>query len=261
MRKLYFIAALAMATLTASAQQVLNLSTQMGTQLDRYDGRECQVNVNRYLFTGWNTIALPFSMSQEQVNETFGNDCRLEQLVGAEEQSGIVTLYFQECKSGGIQANTPYILRYSGENGYCRIKTTTTVAKAEAALCFPVKGSTDLVTMAGAANHINQPGLYGVLAIDNGDARFVAVDETKSGFYATRCFIQLASGNSKQLITRHLAAGETTSIDAALGNCDARADVYTLSGIRVATNATAADINRLQPGVYVINGQKIAVKR
>ena len=63
MKKFYLIAIMAALTMTASAQQKLNISTYSGTDLARYDGVECNVSMNRYLFNGWNTIALPFDMT------------------------------------------------------------------------------------------------------------------------------------------------------------------------------------------------------
>ena len=67
MKKFYLIAIMAVATLTASAQQILNISTYSGTNLQKYDGTECKVNVNRYVFTGWNTIAMPFEMTEAEL--------------------------------------------------------------------------------------------------------------------------------------------------------------------------------------------------
>lgn len=259
MKKLFIAAALAVSTLSLQAQQVLNLSTVGGTKLERYDGNECKVNVDRYLFNGWNTLALPFDVSESELNEAYGPDCRLERLVGAEEEAGVVTLYFQDCKAQGVVANTPYILYYTGQNGVRRLAKTAVITNGEPTLSLDVRGSGERVTMAGARQVVKGEGLYGVLAVDNADARFVAVDNTKGGFHATRCYVELTSGNTKTLRTRHLAAGETTAIAAALSTGE-RADVYTLSGIRVATNASAADISRLQPGIYVVNGQKVAVK-
>ena len=84
MKKFYLIAAMVLMTLAASAQQTLNISTYNGTNLARYDGQEYNVVVNRYMFTGWNTIALPFSVTEDELNEAFGSDCQLEKLVAVE---------------------------------------------------------------------------------------------------------------------------------------------------------------------------------
>ncbi len=258
MKKFYLIAIMAALTLTASAQQKLNISTYAGTDLARYDGVECNVNMNRYMFNGWNTIALPFDMTEAELNETFGADCQLEKLVAAENEGASVKLYFQDCKAGGIKANTPYILHYTGENANKNISKLAVVADEKAAITLTTKNG-ETVTMASARKHIDGIGFYGVLAADNSEAQFVAVDGSKSGFYASRCYIKLASGNDAQLSTIHIGAGEVASIAAIAASAE-KVDVYNVSGMRVAKGIKASDLNKMQPGIYVVNGQKVLVK-
>lgn len=259
MKKIYLIMAFAISALAVSAQQVLTLSTTNGSNIDRYDGQVCKVNMNRYVFNGWNTISLPFALTESELNEAFGSDCKLERLVGAEEVGGIVSLFFQDCKAGGIEANVPYLLYYTGENGSKRISKETLVSKGESTLGFAVKGGSEYVEMGGAQKILKGTGLYGILAVDNAEAKFVAVDDTKGGFHATRCFVKLDSGNATTLATYHLAAGETTSISAIV-NGSAQVDVYNISGMKVATGISATQVSSLQPGIYVVNGQKVVVK-
>lgn len=259
MKRIYIIMAMAISALTVSAQQVLNLSTVNGSNLERYDGQVCKVTVNRYVFNGWNTISLPIALSENEINEVFGNDCKLERLIGAEEIGGIVSLFFQDCKAGGIEPNTPYILYYSGESGTKKVSKETLVIQGESTVGFPVKGGSEYVEMCAVQKASKGTGLYGILAVDNSEAKFVAVDNAKGGFHATRCFVKLDSGNTTALATYHLAAGETTSISA-IANDGAKVDVYTISGVKVATGVNAAQISSLQPGIYVVNGQKIVVR-
>jgi hypothetical protein len=259
MKKIYLIAAMAVMSLAASAQQTLNISTYNGTNLSRFDGQECNVVVNRYMFNGWNTIALPFALTESEVNEAFGTDCQLEKLVAVENNGSAMNLYFQDCKAAGIEANTPYIIHFTGENGYRRIAKTAVVTDAEAAITLMAKGNVETVTMAGARQHTPGEGLYGILAADNSEARFVAVDNTKSGFYASRCYIKVASGNDIQLNTIHMGANEVTSI-AAIAKSNEKMDVYNLSGMRIAKGVSAKELGKLQPGIYVVNGQKVLVK-
>ncbi len=257
MRKLYFIMAFAIAALTANAQQTLNLSTTNGSNLQKYDGQVCKVNANRYVFNGWNTISLPFALSENELNEVFGNDCRLEKLVAVEQSGTAVSLFFQDCKAGGIEANVPYILYYTGENGSKRISKETIVSMGEAVVAF--HAGSEYVQMAAAQKACKGTGLYGILAADNSEAKFVAVDEAKGGFHATRCFVKLDSGNNTTLTTYHLAAGATTSISA-IAAANGKVDVYNVSGVKVASGINAEQVQRLQPGVYVVNGQKVLVK-
>ena len=259
MKKIYLIALMAVMTLAASAQQRVVLNTGSGTNLEKYDGMECQVTANRYLFHGWNTIALPFDLTTEELNDCFGADCRLEKLVAAETEASSVVVYFQDCKAEGLKADVPYILYYNGENGSRKIAKVATIYNENAVISYDVRNAAETVSMVGVKKHIDGVGYYGVLAADNAEAKFVKVDKSKNGFYATRCYVTLSSGNDTQLVTRHLAAGEIAGIsDVVVGNT--KVDVYNISGAKVATGIKASQVNKLQPGIYVINGQKVLVR-
>lgn len=258
MKKLLVIAAMAALSLGAQAQEKLNLSTYNGTNLAKYDGKMCDVTVNRYIFTGWNTVALPFAMSEQELNDAFGSDCRLERLFNVEdnEMNG-VTLNFIDCKKSGLEANTPYMLYYTGEAGNKKIVKQTEVTQGQAALTFNTQ-SGEKVTMEGAQTQTDGKGLYGVLARDNSEVRFVSVgEENTTGFYATRCYIRLSSGTSKLLTAQHL--GEPTSIND-IARQDELVDVYNTAGAKVASQIRAAEVNHLRPAIYIVKGQKILVK-
>lgn len=260
MKKFLVIAAMAALSLGAQAQEKLTLSTYNGTNLTKYDGKVCDLTVNRYVFTGWNTVALPFSMTEQELNDAFGSDCRLERLFSAED-NGIngVTLNFVDCKQSGIEANTPYMLYYTGESSNIKIVKQTAVTRGQATLTFTTQ-SGDQVTMEGAQTQTDGQGLYGVLARDNSEVRFVSVgEEHTTGFYATRCYIRLSSGTHKLLNARHLGYGEATSISAIAGQ-DELVDVYNMAGSKVASQIRPADVNNLRPAIYIVKGQKILVK-
>ena len=258
MKKFYLIAVMTLMALTVSAQQRLSLSTYAGSNLEKVDGKECNVSVNRYLFHGWNTISLPFDVSESELTEVLGGDFRLERLIGVESAGNHVVLNFQDCKAGGIEANVPYILYFTGENGNCRIAKTAIISNNASSLTF--SDGNETVTMAGAQMQTDGMGYYGILVKDNSEAKFTAVgSDNKGGFYATRCYVKLASGNGKTVSTNHLAAGETTGI-AAVAQTGKLMDVYTISGQKVASKANASQLRSLKPGVYVINGQKVVVR-
>jgi len=258
MKKFYLIAALIVATLTANAQQKLYLSTYNGTNLEKYDGKTCDISTNRYIFKGWNTIALPFSISEGELNDIFGNDCRLERLIGVENEGSTIILNFQDCKTDGLQANMPYVLYYTGENGNKKIEKQALVSNESSAVTFKTsRGET--VTMAGAQMQTKGIGFYGIPAKDNGEVNFMQIDESMSGFYATRCYIQLNSSTATSLKARHFAAGEVNSIQSVMSNGET-VDVYNLAGKKIATSISAGKVSQLKQGIYVVKGQKILVK-
>jgi hypothetical protein len=259
MKKLFIIAALSALTMSAQAQEKLNLSTYNGTNIARYDGKVCNVTVNRYVFTGWNTISLPFSMTEQELNETFGNDCKLEMLISAEDNAQGITLNFIDCKAGGLQANTPYMLYFTGESGNKKFVKEAEILDAQSNIILTTLNG-ETVTMTGAAKHTEADGLYGVMARDNAEVKFVSVGgENTNGFYATRCYIRLSSGTDKKLTARHLGYGEATSI-AAIANKDEMVDVYNMAGTKVASQIRASEVSNLHSGLYIVKGQKILVK-
>lgn len=258
MKKFYFIAALTMASLAANAQEKLTISTYNGTNVEKYDGQMCNVTVNRYIFNGWNTIALPFAVTADELNNVFGADCRLERLVSVENVGNDVQLNFQDCKAAGMEANTPYILYFNGENGNKTIAKEATISHSTPSITLRTQRG-EVVTMAGVEAKTAGVGLYGILARDNAEAQFAKVDGSLSGFLATRCYIQLTSETAAKLVTCHLAAGEVTGIQA-ITKAGETVDVFTTNGVRVATNFSADQVNSLRPGIYVVKGQKILVK-
>ena len=259
MKKLLLTAVFALGCIGMNAQGTLTLSTYKGTELSKYTGKTFNVTVNRYVFNGWNTISLPISMTEAQVNEVFGTDCKLERLVGVENDGQGIRLNFQNCKSEGIKANTPYILYYTGTTGTKKIKVDNAlVTDAAATLTFTAEGTGETVTMSCAKQHTQATGLYGIKAKDNAEAAFVNVDEASNGFYATRCYIQLSNGNSTVLTTNHIA-GDVTSISSVVKNGE-KVDVYNISGVKVASQINASEVNSLQKGIYVIKGKKVLVK-
>lgn len=253
MKKLLLIAAIALGCSNASAQQTLNLSTYAGTDLVKYNKKTLNVNVNRYVFNGWNTISLPFDLSEEQINEVFGTDCRLETLAGVEKDGSDYKLNFLDCKKEGIKANTPYILYYTGETGSKTIKAKDAYITDEPATkTFNIDGID--VKFECAQKQTEAKGRYGILAKDNSEASFVNVDDVKAGFYATRCYVSVSNSNIASLETNHIGSGDVTSISS-VSDLKGKGDIYNLSGIKVGSKGSA-----LTPGIYIINNKKVLVK-
>lgn len=260
MKKFYLIAVLSSIMAMAHAENTLNLSTYKGTDISLYAGKIYNVSLNRYVFKGWNTISLPFAVSEEILNEVFGSDCRLERLVGVEFGIYGIRLNFEDCKAGGIEPNIPYILYYGGESGVKKIAVSNALILAgESKLSFSIQGTDQVVTMACAQTHTITGGLYGVLSKDNGEATFVNTDNITTGFYATRCYIQLSKGGVKAFVTNHIGKGDVTSIAQVADDAEI-VDVYNLSGAIVASQIPASEVKNLQKGIYVIKGKKIIVK-
>ena len=97
MKKFTLAAVLLSMSLFASAQsKYVTLSSINGTNVEQYDGQVADVKMNRYMFTGWNTVSFPFDLSTDKINEFFGNDCRLELLTGISGDGNAMKLYFED---------------------------------------------------------------------------------------------------------------------------------------------------------------------
>ncbi len=254
MKKFYLIAAMVCMALGANAQQRLTLSTYQGTNVDKFEGQELAITTNRYVFHGWNTLCLPFALTTDELNAAFGADCRLEQLVGVESTAQGIVLNFQDCKAGGVEAGRPYIFYYTGENGNVKLAKNAIVTGQKHELSFTDSRTGATVTMGGAQKKTPGENLYGVLARDNAEATFVNTNSITNGFYATRCYINVSTGNGTTLTTNHIGEGEATAINSIARNGE-RVEVFNVSGIKVADR-----IDGLQPGVYVVKGRKVFVK-
>ena len=75
MKKFTLAAVLLSMSLFASAQsKSVTISSINGTNVEQYNGQVAEVKMNRYMFTGWNTVSFPFDLSTDKINEFFGND-------------------------------------------------------------------------------------------------------------------------------------------------------------------------------------------
>lgn len=255
----FAVAATAMCMATTATAQTVYLSTIGGTDLTRYDNKTLDVKATRQIFNGWNTICLPFSMTQSQMETLFGSDCQLEELVGIESTGSNIQLNFKACNSEGIKANKPYILHYNGVTEAKLIDVEGALIKnAQASVSFTDAFGVK-VSFCGAKKQIQDEKLYGILARDNSEASFVNLTGLSSSFYATRCYISVSGNTHPTLTINHIGADEATSINAVLRNGE-KADVYNINGIRISSAATASQVETLPAGVYVVKGKKVVVR-
>ena len=238
---------LASATIMSAQTKSLRISTYNGTDIEKYDGQEMNVSLDRYVFTGWNTVCFPFSLTQEQLNTYFGNDCKLESLNGVSSESNTLYLNFQDAKAGGIQANVPYILYYTGESKSISIKADETKVIYDATPEEVFSLNDINIKFAGTQSLLQSEGLYGILAADNSESNFVKIDADKSGFLATRCYISVEGVENVNIVALH---NEATGIKFTRSANEANT-IYTINGIQQ---------EKTQKGVNIINGKKVLVK-
>ena len=250
-RTLMVAAGCMMLSVSAMAQsKALYLSSVNGTKVSQYDGQTRNVTMYRNVYTGWNTICVPFDMSADDLNAAFGHSCRLEKLQNVTNENGTFYLNFTDVKADGLKANTPYLLYYTGENKSVKLAVEDAVVRYAAEPCQVFNVGAATIKFAGANTHLEANGQYGIYVRDNAEANFAEVSSETSGFYATRCYITATGTSNPKFVSRH--GDDATAIRNIAGaENDAANGVYDINGVRQ---------NGVQQGVNVVDGKKVLVK-
>lgn len=244
MKKVLFLLAILSCTMV-NAQKRISIDTWNGSDLTKYDGQQKDISMLRYMFNGWNTFCVPFDMTEEQIDAVFGSDCKVETLVGAEGDANDVTVYFDDVKSKGIEANKPYLVYFSGESKYLRVNMTGVIVKAKTAeaVSFKTADGTD-VMLAGIYSRSEGLNHYGIPAKDNGEVNFVAITSEHNGIYPTRCSLCVSGSNFAKVRAMH---GTPSGIDNVNMTNASEGTIYNIKGVK--TNAN-------EKGILIINGKK-----
>lgn len=195
----------------------------------------------------WNTFCVPFALTSEQIDATFGKDTQVREYEGA---NGNV-LTFKEVKA--IVAGTPYLIKPTkAEEKYIfnNVDITTTeaakVGDGDIKFCG-VYNQTNVDDLATAGSHVS-----GI--VDN----MVKRAKTGTSIKGFRAYFSVPNNisESTEAALRVAIDGETTGIDAIEGiETNTPTRVYNLSGQYVGTSTA-----NLKPGVYVSGGKKVIVK-
>lgn len=192
----------------------------------------------------WNSLCVPFAISEAEVKDQFGNDAKVAEFTGAT----ATTLEFSSCT--GIEAGKPYLV-YIPE-GATQTKFTFKGVTAFASQPTDVEqqGSTnEKTTFHGYFYKSTAP--KGSYVLRKNLVYHLVSDMAIKGFRAV-----LIDGTATQRVfTQWSLDGTTTGI----GNIDAnviqRYNVYNTNGQMVRHAATSLD--DLPHGVYIVNGKKV----
>lgn len=191
------------------------------------------VKVVRSFKQGWNTLALPFAITTDELGEN----------VKAQEFSGVTAdgsgLNFTAVTS--LEANKPYLVYFPAATGVPEYFGTNISAVDETgvtygAYTFKPNFSNPSLSMAGN---------YGVVTAD-GVSKIM-----KGGAGSTLQTIRAYFIGNGPETARIYFDGETTGIEA-MTNASANGKIYNLQGVEVS--------GKLPAGVYVKNGEKVIIK-
>lgn len=192
------------------------------------------VTLTRTIKAGVNTLVLPFSMTQTEVETKFGTGSKVYVVKSYDAAAANISFDVKD----GISANEPCLLKATEAGTSYTLDDRTIVAGT------PTKAGTD-VTMTGtyAASHTVPTGSY----IVSGD-KLYNVDSVVT-LKGTRAYITVTDPTPARVLTMSFD-GEATGI-ATIDGGELKVEtgvVYDLSGRKVTAPAK---------GVYVINGKKI----
>lgn len=235
---------------------------ETSTTLPVASEKEVPINVKRTIRANeWSTICLPFSMTETQVYEAFGEDVQLMEFDSYEADDNLTSIevYFYDCNEtlaeDGFMANYPYI-----------IKTTKDITE------FTVTSKIDPEGEGGITEFTNGKSgsrkevygtFYGTLKSGtvipnnslflNGNNFYYSAGYTPiMGFRGYFEFVDILSsvGNAASAITLRIGE-ETTSLEALQKGFVENGKVYDLQG-RIIENPGK--------GIYIKNNKKIIIK-
>lgn len=252
--KHFVLSLVAAATLCVPAlaqNRVKNIYASSETlNTEQLSNTEQTVQLNRYLFAGYNTICLPMSVSADQLQ-----GATLERFVGIRQEGNTLCLYFLDCTAEGIQAGVPYLI-CSPTNQYFRVRNTEVIRindKLENVHFSDTEGNT--VSFGSSWQTIRCDGRYGIPAKQETTPLESILIRTESdkAFLPTRCGFSwdVKSPTASELSIRHIKSMDEATGISEIQNANVANTTYDLSGRKV---------NNAKKGIVIENGKKVVIK-
>lgn len=210
----------------------------------------------------WNAICLPFSMTEQQVRNAFGEDARIAEFKEVDESGKKAVASFGMHYYQLITAGKPCLIKPSrvNENDTYTIKGVT--IDAENALT--IADSKKKFDFVGTYARTTMPVNSHFLGSNDGKLYYITADKEISGLKAF--FQPVSTSNAKLSIafdsTDNDFDNNTTGIEAIkdymdqdAANSSANKGIYNINGQFMGTNPAI-----LPQGIYVKNGKKFIVK-
>ena len=215
---------------------------------------DISISLNRKLVKGvWNTICLPFDVSEAQAKSAFGADVRIAAL-NAESKGN--TLMFDNKTAEGIKAAVPYLImpsevkannQYEFYNVSIKPENTTPAATVSTHDGFAFKGIYNKVDI---TQDINNSKSYAAFLGANNTLFKAKSGTTTKGF---RAYFAIPNSTTTSAL-RVVVDGNATSIkNINCGVVESDDAVYNLQGQRI-------DARSLMPGLYIKAGKKFVVR-
>lgn len=250
-------------TFGASSTEVTNVSISQTDDYTYEAKNNTTVTLTKPLKANvWNAICLPFSMTEQQVRNAFGENARIAEFKKVDESGKKAVASFGMHYYQLITAGKPCLIKPSqvNENDTYTIKGVT--IDAEKALT--IADSNNLFNFVGTYARTTMPVNSHFLGSNDGKLYYITADKDISGLKAF--FKPVSTSNAKLSIafdsTDNDFDNNTTGIEAIkdymdqdAANSSANKGIYNINGQFMGTNPAI-----LPQGIYVKNGKKFIVK-
>lgn len=248
-------------TFGASSTEVTNVSISQADGYTYEAKNNATVTLTKPLKANvWNAICLPFSMTEQQVRNAFGENARIAEFKKVDESGKKTVASFGMHYYQLITAGKPCLIKPSQVNDTYTIKGVT--IDAEQALT--IADSNKKFDFVGTYAPTTMPANSHFLGSNDGKLYYITADKEISGLKAF--FKPVSTSNAKLSIafdsTDNDFDNNTTGIEAIkdymdqdAANSSANKGIYNINGQFMGTNPAI-----LPQGIYVKNGKKFIVK-
>lgn len=237
-------------TVTESAARTIALDEEKDNAIET-EGK-ANVTLRRTLYDdGWNTLCLPFSLSEAQAKLAFGDGVELRELEKVEGTS----LIFKAVK--GLTAGVPCLIRPSRvaeDNTYTFSDVQTTLVTADSRAKDAVGGAISFTGIYSPVDVTGWADSHKYVAFLGAGNKFFRALSGKP-MKAFRAFFIVPETTSVAAVKAVIDGTATGIEDLVIDGAKANGRVYNLNGQYVGNS-----LNGLQPGLYIQNGKKIVVK-
>ena len=259
------MAAVSVCTSVFAQPSAKNIYTSTTLNVEALQNQTQPVVLNRTLFAGYNTICLPMSLSAEQL-QAAAKDVQIERLEAIRQEGNTLCMYFLDCTNEGIKAGVPYLIFSPTFQTLHANTTEASGISSELQSITKTDGAGNTVTFGSSWETLRVEGRYGIPAQQDTyilESILIRTDGDKA-FLPTRCGFtwDQQTSDASELEIKHVTSLEDieTSIEK-LQQTNATVDVYNAQGTLVMSQTTVGAAKKSLPqGIYVVKGQKFAVK-
>lgn len=230
---------------------------ETSTTLPVASEKEVPINVKRTIRANeWSTICLPFSMTETQVYEAFGEDVQLMGFDSYEADDNLTSIevYFYDCNEtlaeDGFMANYPYIIKTAKD--IIEFTVTSTIEPDEDGAVETYKSKGKVLGRFYGTLKSGTTIPENCLFLNGNNFYYSAGYTPIMGFRGYFEFVDILSsvGNAASAITLRIGE-ETTSLEALQKGIVENGKVYDMQG-RIIENPGK--------GIYIKNNKKIIIK-